>query len=220
MIMDTTAIYTHKEELANTITHVFGVLLGLIASYYLLGKAYAHDDVHWAVSSVLVYLFGMLSSYGISVIYHGCSNRYRKKKLQKIDHAAIYLHIAGTYTPFTLITLRHAGSWGWMLFSFVWFSALLGILMSFRNLDKHSHLETLCYVIMGSVILIAFKPFMDVLGSTGRMDVLYWIIAGGVFYIVGALFYSFTRIRYMHTVFHLFVVGGSVCHILAVYAAL
>lgn len=211
--------YTEKEELANTLSHAIGVLIGIVAGYILLDVAIKSADA-WAIGSVAVYLFGMLFSYLTSTFYHGCKNPDRKAILRKFDHSAIYFHIAGTYTPFTLVVLRNVGLWGWSLFTFIWLAALCGTIMSFRKLKTHSHLETICFVVMGCSILIAFKPLVETLSLTGRTDALYWLIAGGVSYIVGALFYSWTKKRYMHTVFHLFVLGGSICHIIAIYTIL
>lgn len=211
--------YTSKEEIANTASHIIGILLGFFAAYLLLPKAIDSGNL-WAVGSVIAYLTGMLASYIASVCYHASTNAKRKALLRKFDHAAIYLHIAGTYVPFTLLVLREEGYWGWMLFIFTSVAAIVGVLLSFFKLKEHSKLETICYVVMGCSILIAFKPLVDVLGYTGRINALYWIIAGGVSYIVGALFYSFTKIKYMHSLFHLFVLGGSICHIIAIYAVL
>ena len=212
-------IYTPKEELMNTTTHALGIVLGIVAAFFLLNRPLAMAS-GWATGAVIVYLVGMMLSYVSSTLYHGTTHNGRKNVLQKIDHAAIYIHIAGTYTPFTLVTLLNKGYWGWALFSFVWLAAIVGTLFSFRKMDKHSHIETICYVVMGCAILVAFKPLVDVLSQTGKMDALYWLIAGGASYIIGALFYSFTKIRYMDSIFHVFVLGGSICHIIAIYIAL
>lgn len=207
-------VYSNSEEMANTITHAFGIVLGLVAGYFLLTKAAEYGS--WAFYSVLVYLLAMLLSYTASTLYHSPQGN-KHGIYQKIDHAAIYIHIAGTYTPITLLLLRNEGGWGWSLFGFVWLFALIGTIWSFRKRSKHSYFETICYVAMGCSILIAFKPLTDVLQSLDQMVVLYWVIAGGVSYGIGAIFYSLIRIPYMHTVFHFFVVGGSICHIIAIY---
>lgn len=211
--------YSQKEELFNTLSHAAGIVLGLVAGAVLISKAYQSHDP-WKVYSVLVYLFGMLSCYIISTFYHACKADEKKWLLQKFDHASIYLHIAGTYTPFTLVTLRNETFWGWALFAFVWLSAVVGVIISFKKQSGHSTIETACYVIMGCSIVVAFKPLVDVLSRTGEIEVLYWLIGGGVSYIVGALFYSFAGREYMHTIFHIFVLGGSICHIMAIYAIL
>jgi len=213
--------YTKEEEIANTITHALGILLGIIGGYILLNKAISSGS-GWAIGSVIVYLLGMLASYITSTCYHGCSpeKEERKELFRKFDHSAIYLHIAGTYTPFTLIILRDVGFWGWGLFIFIWLAAVAGLIASFTRLKSHSNLETVCFVLMGSAILVAFKPLYDTLSATGCINSLYWLIGGGVSYIAGALFYSWTKKKYMHTLFHIFVLGGSICHIIAIYIIL
>lgn len=217
--MTKAGFYTVKEELANTISHSLGILLGVFAGYLLIGAA-LNNESSWALWSVIIYLFGMIASYVTSTIYHASVHPLRKKLFRKFDHAAIYFHIAGTYTPFTLLVLREQSAWGWSLFSFIWLAAVIGLIFSFKKLKKHSSIETVCFVIMGCSILVAIKPLSDVLSVSGQIKALYWLIAGGVSYIVGALFYSLTKISYMHTVFHLFVLGGSVCHIIAIYLIL
>lgn len=211
--------YSRSEERANAYTHAAGIVLGIVAGCVLLAKA-ATNSGWWATGSVLAYLFGMLSSYVSSTCYHACNEPEMKKKLRKFDHAAIYLHIAGTYVPFSLVVLRNEGLWGWGLFGITTLAAIIGVALSFGELKKHSHIKTVCYVLMGCCILIAIKPLSDVLNRNGQIDALYWLIGGGVSYIVGALFYSWTKKIYAHTVFHLFVLGGSVCHIIAIYKIL
>lgn len=208
--------YSHREEMTNSLSHALGIVLGLVAGYFLISKAKASADP-WAVPSVLVYLFGMLSSYVTSTYYHYLPVGDRKQLWQKFDHAAIYLHIAGTYTPLTLLCLRHEGYWGWGVFAFVWLFALVGVIASFKKSGKHSYIETVCYVVMGSSILVALKPLIDVLETTGKMPVLWWLLAGGASYFIGAVFYSLAKVKYMHTVFHIFVLGGSICHIMTVW---
>ena len=142
--------YTHGEELANTLSHAAGILLGVVAGYFLLVKAATGSEPNWAVTCIAVYLAGMLSSYISSTWYHASRPGPRKELLRKFDHGAIYLHIAGTYTPFTLLVMRHAGGWGWGIFTFVWLSALAGFILSFKKLKEHSNLETCCYIGMGA----------------------------------------------------------------------
>lgn len=211
--------YSDQEEIANSISHALGILLGIVAGYILLQKAFAlHDTI--VVVAVAVYLFGMLSSYISSTYYHSLPVGDRKQLLQKYDHAAIYLHIAGTYTPLLLIAMREEGAWGWGVFTFVWVFAVIGVLVSFKKSGKHSNIETICYVVMGCSILVALKPLIHGLEMMDKMPVLWWIVGGGVSYIVGSIFYSLTKIKYMHTVFHIFVLLGSVCHIIAIYLLL
>jgi len=133
--------------------------------------------------------------------------------LRKFDHAAIYLHIAGSYSPIMLVSLREAGYWGWGIFSFVWLCAFIGTTLCFCRLKEHSYLETICYIAMGCSIFVAFKPLCNHVPSL----FIYWLIAEGVSYITGAVFYSFHKLPYMHSVFHLFVLGGTICHMIALW---
>lgn len=211
--------YNNIEEWANTLSHGAGILLGVAAGYFLLEKASVNVEAQWAVPCVIVYLAGMLSSYVSSTWYHGSRPGRVKELLRKFDHGAIYLHIAGTYTPFTLLTLRHAGGWGWGIFSFVWLSAVVGFILSFKKLKEHSNLETVCYVGMGASILVALKPLLDQLEMAGAAPAFWWLIGGGGSYIVGAVFYSLRK-PYMHATFHLFCLGGSIGHIIAIWLIL
>lgn len=168
----------------------------------------------WATAGIILYLFGMLMSYLASTVYHALSAWSKwKERLRKWDHAAIYWNIAGSYSPITLIALRDQGYWGWALFIFVWTAAIVGTVMSFVKLKDHSNLETLCFVGMGMSVLVAFKPLVDSVSPAAVM----WIIGEGIAYVTGAVFYSLNKKRFMHTVFHFFVLLGSLCHIIAVW---
>jgi len=150
-------------------------------------------------------------------LYHSMKHHSKwKERLRRWDHAAIYWHIAGSYSPLTLVALRSQGYWGWSLFAFVWACAIAGTITSFIRLKEHSNLETFCFIVMGLSVLVAFKPLMD---SVSEAAVI-WLIAEGVSYITGAVFYSFNKTKYMHSVFHFFVLAGSVCHIIAVWDVL
>lgn len=211
--------YTLGEEVANSVSHGVGIIFGIVAGFLLMDKAMASGDP-WAIGSVPLYLFGMLSSYITSTLYHSLKDGKAKELLRKFDHGAIYLHIAGTYSPITLVVLRNVGYWGWGLFIFVWLCAAVGFLLSFTNLKEHSNIETICFVAMGASILIAFQPLVNTLSPLHELNSVYWIIAGGASYIIGALFYSWRKVRYMHSVFHLFCLGGSICHAIAIYTIL
>ena len=208
--------YSVREEKANTYTHAVGIVFGLIAGSLLIQKSVSSHD-SWAMVSYSVYALFMTLSYLTSTLYHVDKLEIRKVVRRKFDHAAIYCHIAGTYTPFTLVVLRHQGAWGWSLFTIIWLAAAAGVVLSFLKLKNASKLETVCYVAMGWVVVFAFKPMIDVLTANGSMNVLWGLIAGGLFYTVGAVLYSFKKIQYMHAVWHLFVLGGSVCHALAIW---
>jgi hemolysin III len=211
--------YTQNEEIVNAATHGIGILLGMAAGIWLLCKALFYGDL-WAVSSVSIYVICMLFSYTASTLYHACREEKRKIPLRKLDHAAIYFHIAGTYTFFTLTILRNAALWGWSLFFVVWTAALAGSYISFKGKGIGNRIETICYVVMGLVVFVAFKPLFDTLNSVKALDVLWYIIAGGVSFILGAFLYSFKKIPYVHAIFHLFVIGGSLFHVLAIAIAL
>ena len=220
--------YTKKEEIWNASSHGGGILLGVVIGIIFLVWCFQSDN-NWARVGVILYLFGMLGSYIASTLYHALPayERYNpggllghrskwKDRLRQWDHAAIYWHIAGSYSPLTLIALREQGYWGWSLFSFVWTCAIAGTIVSFVKLKEHSNVETFCFVGMGLSVLVAFKPLMDSVSAAAVI----WLIAEGVSYITGAIFYSLNKKKYMHSVFHFFVLAGSVCHIIAVWDVL
>ena len=208
--------YTKKEELWNTWSHAGGILLGVVVGIAFLVYVFGKED-NWARIGVILYLFGMLASYVASTVYHALPMRSKwKERLRKWDHAAIYWHIAGSYSPLTLTALRQEGLWGWGLFVFVWLCAIGGTIVSLVRLKEHSNVETACFVLMGLSVLVAFGPLMDAVSPAA----VAWLIAEGVCYITGALFYSLNKRRYMHSVFHFFVLAGSVCHIIAVWDVL
>jgi len=209
--------YTRREEKINTWSHAAGIVMGVAVGVVFLVTCLSRGD-SWASTGVILYLCGMLGSYVASTAYHAVPARYRhlKERLRKWDHAAIYWHIAGSYSPLTLMALRQQGYWGWSLFVFIWLCAIAGTVMSFRRLREHSNIETVCFIGMGLSVLVAFKPLID---SAGAVAVS-WITAEGVCYITGAAFYSLNKRRYMHSIFHFFVLAGSLCHIIAVWDVL
>ena len=208
--------YTKKEEIWNSASHGGGILLGVVIGIIFLVWCFQADN-NWARVGVILYLFGMLASYIASTLYHSIRHHSKwKERLRRWDHAAIYWHIAGSYSPLTLVALRQQGYWGWSLFCFVWLCAIAGTIVSFIRLKEHSNIETLCFIGMGLSVLVAFKPLIDSVSTAA----VAWIIAEGVCYITGALFYSFNKRKYMHSVFHFFVLAGSVCHIIAVWDVL
>lgn len=208
--------YTRREEQWNTGSHAAGIVLGVAVGIVFLAVSAGRDN-DWARVGVILYLFGMLGSYVASTVYHATPRRSKwRERLRRWDHAAIYWHIAGSYSPLTLIALRQQGAWGWGLFVFVWTCAIVGTITSFVRLKDHSNLETLCFVGMGLSVLVAFKPLLDTVSTAAVI----WIVAEGVCYITGAVFYSIRKKRFMHTVFHFFVLAGSLCHIVAVWDVL
>lgn len=206
--------YSSAEDRLNSWSHAAGILLALVVGGAFLIWCVRRAD-SWATVGVALYLLGMLASYVTSTLYHGLPQHSRARQvLRRWDHAAIYWHIAGSYSPVTLVALRQAGLWGWGLFSFVWLAAIVGSVVSFRGLREHSHLETVCFVIMGLSVLVAFKPLMDCLEPAA----IHWLIAEGVFYVTGAAVYALSPGRpFAHSLFHFFVLAGSVCHLFCVW---
>lgn len=206
--------YTSNEERANYISHLFGLLMVLSASVYItLDVAEEHVSILFFIS-MLLYALGAGSSYLASAVYHHCpSKSIYREKFRKFDHAAIYWHIAGSYSPITLSAMSGMAGWGYVLFCTVWLCALAGTLMSFRKLKEHSNLETVCFIGMGLLMILAFDKVLYCIGWQSMV----WIIAEGVAFITGAVFYSFNKVKYMHTVFHVFVLLGSFCHIMGLY---
>lgn len=207
---------TYGEEVANVFTHGAGMIFGIVVIAVLL-NASVHSGDPWAIGSSFVYAVCMTLSYVTSTFYHASANARHKRLLRRFDHGAIYLHIAGTYTPFCLVALRREGYWGWLLLAIVWVAAIIGIVLSFRKMKKTDHIKTVCYIAMGWVVFIAFKPLLNVFHRTDSMEILYWLIAGGVSYMVGCIFYFLDKHKYMHPIWHLFVLGGSVCHFISIY---
>ena len=207
--------YTLREEKVNTLTHAIGIPFGIAIFVFLLYRNLPAGNLYLIISTLIYALF-MTFSYVTSTLYHRATDEVRKFHLRKFDHAAIYLHIAGSYTPFTLVVLRHEGAWGWSLFAVIWLAAVAGVILSFTHLKNAGKLETFCYVAMGWVVVIAFKPLIDVLSAAGNMPVFWWLVAGGVAYTLGAVLYMIKKLEFMHAVWHLFVLAGSVCHAIAI----
>lgn len=205
--------FNHKEELWNSWSHAAGIVLGVVIGIVFTVWC-TRSGNPWATAGVSLYLFGMIASYAASTIYHALSAWSKwKERLRRWDHAAIYWHIAGSYSPITLIAMREEGYWGWTFFTLIWAAAIVGTVISFARLKGHSNVETLCFVAMGMSVLVAFKPLLDCVDTAAVV----WIVAEGVSYVTGAVFYSINKRRFMHTVFHFFVLLGSVCHIIAVW---
>ncbi|HFB62022.1 MAG TPA: hemolysin III family protein [Bacteroidetes bacterium] len=203
--------YSPTEERLNILSHGLGFLLAIPATAMLIIKASLHGDA-WQIVSVSIYGASMITLYLASTLYHSAREPERRHKLNVFDHASIYLLIAGTYTPFLLVTLR--GPWGWSLFGVIWAAALGGIIFKIFYTGKFDVVSTIAYVVMGSIVLVAIKPLVANLSLPG----LYWLLAGGISYIIGAVLYLQHKMPFHHAIFHLFVLGGSVCHYIAVYS--
>jgi hemolysin III len=197
------------EEIANSITHGLGLLLAIAGLVVLLLRAGVQTDLV-GVTSVAIYGATLVTLYLASTLYHSVQTPRIKRLLRVFDHTAIYLLIAGTYTPLTLITLR--AEWGWPLFSAVWSLALIGILCKLFAFGRFKRLSLALYLGMGWLAVVAISPLMEALAPGG----LALIAGGGLAYTLGVVFYVMERRRYFHTIWHVFVMGGSVCHYLAV----
>lgn len=197
------------EELANSLTHGFGLLLSVTGLVILLLLAVKRGTA-WHIVSCAVYGTTLVLLYAASTLYHSVRSLRVKRICKVIDHSAIYLLIAGTYTPFTLVVLR--GPWGWSLFGVVWGLALLGILWKIWFVDHFVVVSTTIYLLMGWLAVIAVKPLLAAVPLGG----LAWILAGGLAYSLGVVFFGWRRLPYHHAVWHIFVLIGSVCHYVAV----
>ncbi|MDR0609223.1 MAG: hemolysin III family protein [Planctomycetaceae bacterium] len=198
-------------EKFNTITHLFGFLFSVAALIVLVVWASIQCDV-WKIVGFSIYGATLVTLYGISTIYHGIDGQRdirNKKYLQKLDHLSIYLFIAGTYTPFTLVSMR--GGWGWSLFGVAWGLALFGIIQECFTKSSKRILSLIIYVTMGWLILIGIVPLIKSLAIGGFI----WLVIGGLFYTGGVYFYvNDQKVRHFHGLWHLFVIAGSVSHFL------
>jgi len=196
--------YTLGEELANSLTHAVGVILSIAGLIVLTSAAIARGGSTSDVASCVIYGITLVMLYTSSTLYHSAVLPERKRKLRIFDHLAIFLLIAGTYTPFVLIALR--GVWGWTLFAIVWSLAAVGTLIELSRLARFRRVMVALYIAMGWVGLIAIKPLVAALPAAG----LWLLFGGGVSYTLGVVFYRWHSLRYHHAVWHLFVLGGSV----------
>ena len=214
--MSSTKFYTKREEKANWISHFLGVMIAIAGTYLLIGKAVAYQN-NWAVWAYAVFGFGMLVCMLASTLYHYVQTPKTKQLLRHFDHGSIYVLIASSYSPFTLILLRNEGFWGWGIFILVWIVALVGIGFNFGTLKANSHIKTASYVLMGMIIVIALKPSIEVATALNCINVLIWLLIGGIFYIAGAVIYALAKREFVHAVFHVFVLLGLLSHIYAAW---
>jgi hemolysin III len=201
---------TSGEEIANVVTHAIGAAFGIAGLSALMVGTWRHNDA-WRTVSFGIYGATLILLYLASVFYHGSRSPRTKRLLQIFDHAAIYLLIAGTYTPFTLVSLR--GPWGWTMFGLIWGLAIAGILLKVFFIGRMGIASTALYLLMGWLVVIAIKPVMDAVSVRG----LVWLAAGGLAYTLGVVFYAWHRLPYSHPIWHLFVLAGSVFHYFAIF---
>ncbi len=199
--------YPLAEERINIFSHGLGLILSVLALLAMTVKAQGMLQV----VSVLVFSASLIALYGSSTIYHGTTDAVLRARLRTVDHAMIYVLIAGTYTPFSLLILK--GTAGWAIFGVSWAMAATGIVIKLFHTGRYDKVSTAMYVFMGWVIVFAINPLIANFSPAG----LTWLFAGGVFYTVGALFYSIRKMPYGHATFHVFCLLGSACHVISVY---
>ncbi len=202
---------TLGEEVANSISHGVGLAGALVAFPLLVIAASQRGDITGIVS-VSVFATTMVLLYLASTLFHALPPGRAKRVFQVLDHSAIFLLIAGTYTPFTLGVLR--GAWGWTLFGIVWSIAVVGIVLKALGGVRYTTISTWAYLAMGWVVVIAAERVWTLMPAWG----LFWLVAGGLAYTLGAVFFALERIRYFHFAWHLFVIAGTACHVVAVAA--
>lgn len=204
-----TDLKLQREEIANALTHGLGIVLAIGGGAVLITQAALHAGAREIVG-VSIFVAALILLYSASTLYHLARRPQVKSRLKILDHCAIFLLIAGTYTPFTIAALR--GGWGWSLFGVIWGLALIGIVLKLFFTGRFAYLSTATYIGMGWLVVVAFVPLTQAVTPAA----LGWLIAGGVSYTAGTLFYHNHRLPYSHAVWHLFVLGGSVCHFVAV----
>ncbi len=216
--MSSKKLYTLGEEISNSITHGIGSLLSIAALVIMVVVAAIHHNTIGVVTSAI---FGasLIILYTMSTLYHAISNEKAKKVLKVFDHCTIYLLIAGSYTPFTLVALRSINSAkAWVIFSIVWAIAVFGIVMYAFFKNRFKVLNIVSYIVMGWVVLIALPEIIQFFKVNNAMAGFYLLLAGGLSYTLGVIFYALQKknLRYFHTIWHLFVLSGSICHFLSV----
>jgi len=202
--------YTLLEERLNISSHAIGLLFSVIALILLVIRGSEIDDVMYLIS-FSVFGISLIVLYAASTFYHSAQIPALRNRMRIVDHAAIYVLIAGTYTPFTLVVLNDRA--GWIIFAVSWSMATIGIVLKIFFTGKYDRVSTFMYVFMGWIIVFAFEPLIEKLPYDG----LFWLVAGGVSYTVGAVLYGIDRIKFNHAIFHIFVLLGSVCHFVSVY---
>ena len=201
--------YTLGEEIFNSVSHGVGSLLSVAGTVILIVISALQKDA-WKIVSGSVFGTSLIMLYTMSTLYHAITNEKAKSVLRVMDHVAIFFLIAGTYTPLTLVTLR--GALGWVLFGFIWGCAVLGIVFNAVNLEKFRKISVVCYVIMGWTIVLAIRPLISAMPKVW----LIFLFVGGIAYSVGVVFYVVKKVKYFHSVWHLFTVAGSIFHYFAI----
>jgi len=204
------SVTTPQEELANTLTHGVGIVLSGAGLVAMVLSSVAQGDA-WKITSTAIFGATLVMLYTASTLYHAVKLERTKLLLQKFDHAAIFLLIAGSYTPFVLVTLR--GPWGWSLFGVVWGLAGVGVVLKFWFAGRFRFASTGIYLGMGWIVIIAIKPLVAALPWAGFI----WLVVGGACYSLGTVFYLWKKLPYHHAIWHVWVLAGSGCQWIAVY---
>jgi len=205
--------YSLGEEIFNSVSHGLGSLLSIAGTVVLIVFSAIYSDA-WAVVSASIYGASLIILYTMSTLYHAITNVKAKKFFRIMDHNTIFFLIAGTYTPLTLVPLR--GPLGWTLFGVVWGAATLGIVLNSIDLEKFRKPSVVCYILMGWAIIFAIKPMLHTLPKLS----LTFLLIGGVLYTVGIIFYAVKKIKWFHSVWHIFTVAGSIFHYFSILIAL
>lgn len=206
--------YSVTEELINVWSHAAGLALSIIATIILLRSAILYGTILHMISYT-IYGSSLIVLFTASTLYHNSKTPEVRRRLNIFDHAAIYVLIAGTYTPFALISLR--GPMGWGLFIIVWFIAIAGVTLKLFFTGRFNLASTISYIAMGLIVLAFIKPLVANLQLTGQLAGLIWLGVGGLFYILGAIIYQVKLIPYNHAIFHFFVLAAAACHFISIY---
>ncbi len=212
-------LYTLGEEIFNAISHGIGCILGLIGCIIGIVYAVLYGDV-WSIVAMSIYGVTLIIMYCMSTLYHSITNQKAKQVFRILDHCTIFMLIAGTYTPYALVTLRESYfnvfglniSIGWSILAISWGVTVVGIILNSIGIERFKVISMVCYIATGWLVVFAFKPLMDNLAQNGVL----FLAIGGLFYTVGIVFYAMKKFKYMHSIWHLFVLTGSIFHYFSV----
>lgn len=213
VILDNKKQYTLGEEIFNSVSHGTGALLAIAGCVVLIVFSAIYGGA-WEVVSASIYGATLIILYTMSTLYHALTNPKAKRVFRILDHNTIFLLIAGTYTPYTLVSIR--GALGWTIFGIIWGVAILGITLNSVNLEKFKKFSMICYIAMGWAIVLAIKPLVQAIPLISTV----FLLVGGVCYSIGIPFYKRKQTKYMHSIWHLFVIAGSVFHYFSVFFAI
>jgi hemolysin III len=211
--MENSKRYTLGAEIFSSVTHGLGTILAIGGTAVLIVLSAIFSDV-WSVVGSAIFGASLIILYCMSTLYHAISAPRAKKFFRIMDHNTIFFLIAGTYTPITISILR--GWLGWTLFGIVWGAAIIGIVLNSIDLEKYRKPSVVCYILMGWVIIIAIHPLLNVMSATS----LWLLVGGGIFYTVGVIFYAIKKVKYFHSIWHIFTLLGSTCHYFSILLAI